>query len=47
MLQILDRAGRNTTRIAPHIRQLRARDPDLGGERFRRAFEVLENKYRS
>ncbi len=42
MLQILERTGRHTERIGPHIRQLREKDPDLGGERFRREFEALE-----
>ena len=45
MLQILDRSNRNTHRIAPHIERLRRRDPQLGGERFQRAFEILQNKY--
>ena len=45
MLQILDRSNRNTHRIAPHIERLRRRDPQLGGERFRRGFEILQNKY--
>ncbi|MCZ6445604.1 MAG: tetratricopeptide repeat protein [Planctomycetota bacterium] len=45
MLQILDRTNRNTHRIAPHIRRLRQRDPQLGGQRFRRGLEILENKH--
>ncbi|MCH8163989.1 MAG: tetratricopeptide repeat protein [Planctomycetes bacterium] len=45
MLQILDRTNRNTRRIAPHIRRLRQRDPQLGGERFRRGFEILQNEH--
>ena len=45
MLQILDRTGRNTDRIAPRIRRLRQQDSQLGGERWRRGFETLLNKY--
>jgi tetratricopeptide (TPR) repeat protein len=45
MLQILDRTGRNTQRIAPHVQQLRQRDPELGGERFRRELERLQSKH--
>ncbi len=41
MLQILRRTGRNTHRIAPYIQQLRGKDPNLGGERYRREFERL------
>jgi len=41
MLQILRRTGRNTHRIAPYIQQLRSKDPELGGERYRREFERL------
>ena len=41
MLQILRRTGRNTHRIAPYIQQLRGKDPELGGERYRREFERL------
>ena len=41
MLQILRRTGRNTHRIAPYIQQLRSKDPQLGGERYRREFERL------
>lgn len=40
-LEILDRVGRDTDRIAPRIARLRAIDPDLGGEGHRRAFEAL------
>ena len=45
MLQILDRIGRNTDRIAPRIRRLRQQDSQFGGERYRRGFETLLNKY--
>ena len=45
MLQILDLTGHNTRRIAPHIRRLRQKDQQLGGERLRRGFEVLQKKY--
>jgi len=41
MLQILRRTGRNTHRIAPYIQQLRSKDPELGGARYRREFERL------
>ncbi len=41
MLQILRRTGRNTHRIAPYIQQLRGKDPELGGDRYRREFERL------
>ena len=45
MLQILDRTGRNTHRIAPHIERLRQKDRELGGERFRREFERLQAQH--
>lgn len=45
MLQILDRIGRNTEKIAPRIRRLRKQDSTLGSERWRRGFEILQNKY--
>lgn len=40
-LEILDRVGRDTDRIPPRIGRLRAIDPGLGHEGFRRAFEAL------
>lgn len=46
-LQILDRMDRNTQQIVPQIQRLRQRDRDLGGERFRRAFDELQNKHSS
>jgi hypothetical protein len=46
MLQILDRVQRNTDQIAPRIERLRLEDPDLGGARYRRAFEQLEARHR-
>jgi tetratricopeptide (TPR) repeat protein len=45
MLQILSRTDRNTQRIAPHIQRLRQKDPELGGERFRREFERLQAQH--
>jgi hypothetical protein len=45
LLQILDRADRNTRQIAPRIAQLRQLDPTLGGERLRVAFEALLLKH--
>lgn len=45
MLQILDLTGHNTHRIAPHIRRLRQKDQQLGGERLRSGFEALQKKY--
>jgi tetratricopeptide (TPR) repeat protein len=45
MLQILSRTGRNTQQIAPHIQRLRRRDPELGGERYRREFERLQAEH--
>ena len=45
MLQILDHTNRNTHRIVPHIRRLRQKDPQLGGERFRRGLEILQNEH--
>jgi hypothetical protein len=45
MLQILSRMDRNTQRIAPHIQRLRQKDPELGGERFRREFERLQSRH--
>lgn len=45
MLQILDRIGRNTDKIAPRIRRLKKRNSTLGAERWRRGFELLQNKY--
>ena len=44
-LQILDAVNRNTDRIGPRIQQLRQQDPGLGGERWRRALETLEQKH--
>ncbi|HRP62924.1 MAG TPA: hypothetical protein PK400_06510, partial [Phycisphaerales bacterium] len=44
-LQILDATSRNTHQIAPQIQRLRQADASLGGERFRRHFERLQNKY--
>lgn len=44
-LQILDATGRNTHQITPQIQRLRQADAALGGERFRRHFERLQNKY--
>ncbi len=46
MVQILKRTGRHTQRIAPYVQQLRGRDPELGGDRFRREFERLQREYR-
>ncbi len=46
MLQVLDRTGRNTHRIRPHVQRLRERDPELGGERYRRELERLAMKNR-
>ncbi len=45
MLQVLDRTGKNTQRIAPQIRQLRQLDASLGGDRLRREFDRLERKH--
>ena len=45
MLQILDRMGRNTAKIVPRIRQLRQIDQNLGGERYRRQFQQLQNRH--
>jgi tetratricopeptide (TPR) repeat protein len=45
MVQILDETGRHTDRIVPHIQQLRQKDPNLGGDRFRHAFDALERKH--
>jgi len=45
LLQILDRADRNTHQIAPRIAQLRQLDPTLGGEQLRVAFEALLLKH--
>jgi len=45
MLQILSRTDRNTQRIAPHIQRLRQKDPELGGEHFRREFERLQAQH--
>ena len=44
-LQILDRIGRNTQQIVPQIQRLRQRDPGLGGQRFRQAFDQLQAKH--
>jgi tetratricopeptide (TPR) repeat protein len=44
-LQVLDRTGRNTQKIAPRIERLRDEDPDLGGQRTRRGLEALQNKH--
>jgi hypothetical protein len=40
-LEILDRVGRDADRIPPRIARLRAIDPGLGHEGYRRAFEAL------
>jgi len=45
MLQILDLSGRNTQQIKPRIERLRQQDETLGGERFRRGFEILRQKH--
>ncbi len=45
MLQILDRMGRNTAKIVPRIRQLRQIDQNLGGDRYRRQFQQLQNRH--
>lgn len=45
MVQILKRTGRHTQRIAPYVQQLRGRDPELGGDRFRREFERLQREH--
>ncbi len=46
MLQILDITNRSTQQIAPRIGQLSQKDPQLGGDRFRREFDVLRRKYK-
>ena len=45
-LQILDRTGRNLSKIAPRIERLRLEDKSLGGPRTRRGFDALQNKHR-
>src|SRR5262249_26042835 len=45
MLQILDAINRNTAQIGPRIERLRQQDPTFGGDRFRRGFDVLRQKY--
>lgn len=45
MLQILDLMGRNTAKIVPRIRQLRQIDQNLGGDRYRRQFQQLQNRH--
>ncbi len=45
ILQIFDRADRNTDRIFPRIQRLRLVDGQLGGARFRKAFAVLEDRH--
>ncbi len=45
MLQILSRTGRNVHRIAPYVQRLRGRDPELGGDRFRRELEAMERSH--
>ncbi len=45
MLQILDKTGKNTDKIAPRIEQLRRRDASFGGAQFQRWFVELQNKY--
>lgn len=46
MLQILEVTGRNTNQIVPRIEQLRQRDANLGGTRFKADFEALQNRQR-
>ena len=43
--QILDQLGEQTGDIPLRVRVLRRTDPQLGGTRFRREMERLENKY--
>lgn len=45
MLEILSHSNRHTSKIAPEIQRLRQKDPDLGGERYRRKFERLEGEH--
>ena len=45
ILQIYDQAQRNTERIYPRIQRLRLVDGQFGGERFRKEFAVLEDRY--
>lgn len=44
MLQILNRLDRNVQQIVPQIRRLRQQDANLGGERFKRQFDALQNQ---
>ena len=45
-LQILEATDRNTQQIVPRILQLRQRDQNLGGERFKHEFDALQNRMR-
>lgn len=45
LLEIVARQGRGVDQIGPRIRRLRLADPDLGGPRFRGAFERLEARF--
>jgi tetratricopeptide (TPR) repeat protein len=45
MLQVLDTINRNTAQIVPRIERLRQQDPNFGGERFRRGFDYLRQKW--
>ena len=45
LLQILDLVQRSTDKIVPRIQRLKLKDPELGGQRYRREFQRLHNKY--
>jgi len=46
MLEILAMLDRNTERIGPRIRRLRAEDEQMGGADVKRGFEALSIRYR-
>ncbi len=44
-VQILDKVGRNTNQIVPHIQRLEREDSNLGGPRYRQQFNQLLAKH--
>ena len=46
-LLVLEEVGRSLERIGPRIERLRLRDKDLGGPRFKRSFESLQERVRA
>ena len=43
-LLVLEKVGRSLERIAPRIQRLRLQDPELGGLRFKKSFDTLQER---